>query len=451
MNIERLPQPGENNLWFQYNDSDSVLVFLHGVLSDSQGCWLYEDRKDPVKNCYWPALIESDKRFNGISAYLAGYYTAPDSGPYEIRNCADEVFVGLKDNLDGHPSVMTKQRITFVCHSMGGIVARYLLEANQNAFQEKKVGLVLIASPSYGSTLANTLDNLITFINHRQGAQLKWGTWNLTDLDDRFKELKQKGRIPGLTGVELYENHFIVHYKWLPFFTRKLVVSKESAGRYFGAAKQIPRTDHFSICKPRKQTDLVHRYLFDFLSESELLPAVRLDTPLGSTMVSNTPSLQPSLLLVDTHTTFVHPAYRFELRWPLGGKWNRNDGLEQATGAVLLISYHQSFSGFNPNVNVTIEQIGSIRVQQWMDLGEATFRQLGWAILDRKFDESTQSGVRVIRNQHVAGVLFQIQRVIICRGFAYVATASKLESDYEVFPQLYEEVRQILNSFQVED
>jgi pimeloyl-ACP methyl ester carboxylesterase len=273
MNIERLPQPGKNNLWFHYNASDAVLVFLHGVLSDSRGCWLYNDKTHPEKNCYWPDLIESDRRFNGISIYLAGYYTAPDSGPYEIRNCADEVFAALKrQDIDGHPPVLEKQRITFVCHSMGGIVARYLLEANQHEFREKRVGLVLIASPSYGSKLANSLDNLITFFNHKQSIQLQWGNWSLKDLDDRFRELKDKKRIPSLSGIELYENHFIVHYKWLPIFARKLVVSKESAGRYFGAAKQLPKTDHFSSCKPREKADLVHQYLFDFLSENGLLP-----------------------------------------------------------------------------------------------------------------------------------------------------------------------------------
>lgn len=273
MNSERIPQPGKNNLWFQYNASDAVLVFLHGVLSDSRGCWLYNDKKYPENNCYWPDLITSDARFNRISIYLAGYYTAPDSGPYEIRNCADEVFAALKrQDIDGHPSVMEKEKIIFVCHSMGGIVARYLLEANHHEFRKKRVGLVLIASPSYGSELANSLDNIIAFFNNQQGTQLQWGNWSLRDLDDRFRELKEKRRIPNLSGVELYENHFIVHFKWFPIFRRKLVVAKESAGRYFGAPKQLPKADHFSSCKPRDKSDTVHQYLFDFLSDSGLLP-----------------------------------------------------------------------------------------------------------------------------------------------------------------------------------
>jgi phosphoserine phosphatase/pimeloyl-ACP methyl ester carboxylesterase len=271
MNIEQLPQRGKNNLWFHYSDSDAVLVFVHGVLSDSGSCWLYKDKAAPANNCYWPDLIVSDRRFNDISIYLAGYYTAVDSGPYEIRNCADEVFAALKrQGPDGQPPVMAKKKIVFVCHSMGGIVTRYLLEANHGEFRDKTVGLVLIASPSYGSRLANSLGNIVTYFNQNQGIQLQWGHWTLDDLDSRFKQLKETRRIPNLCGIELYENHFIVHSRWIPLWTRTLVVNKESAGRYFGAPKQLPNTDHFSACKPHDKTDLVHQYLLDFLSENGL-------------------------------------------------------------------------------------------------------------------------------------------------------------------------------------
>jgi hypothetical protein len=96
INNERRPRPRQNNLWFRYNESDSVLVFLHGVLSESRSCWLYECKGHPERNCYWPELVESDSRFQDISIYLAGYYTASDSGAYKIRNCADEVLAAMK-------------------------------------------------------------------------------------------------------------------------------------------------------------------------------------------------------------------------------------------------------------------------------------------------------------------------------------------------------------------
>ena len=42
----RLPLVGETNTWFCVTNRDAVLVFVHGVPSDSRGCWLYENRND---------------------------------------------------------------------------------------------------------------------------------------------------------------------------------------------------------------------------------------------------------------------------------------------------------------------------------------------------------------------------------------------------------------------
>jgi pimeloyl-ACP methyl ester carboxylesterase len=152
----KLPQPSTNNLWYR-DCPGPVIVFLHGVLSDSRGCWLHPDA-DPAKNIYWPELICSDRRFDGIAVYLGGYYTAFDAGPYEIRNCSDEVFSALARRDAGKPnSVLDRDTIILVCHSTGGIVARYMLDTHSDAFVQKRIGLVLIASPSLGAKDANRL------------------------------------------------------------------------------------------------------------------------------------------------------------------------------------------------------------------------------------------------------------------------------------------------------
>jgi tetratricopeptide (TPR) repeat protein len=276
MDMARLPKPGENNLWYRYNDNDAVLVFVHGVLSDSHGCWLYKDEStnDPV--CYWPELIESDARFNNPGIYLAGYHTEIDSGDFPIEQCALQVYSYLKTpDPQGRPPVMDKKKIIFICHSMGGIVARDLLCEQREAFKDKQVGIVLIASPSYGSQLARTLEEVIYLYNHAQGKQLKWGNPMLQRLDDSFKNLYDGKKIPNLCGVEFFENRFVIHskWRWLPLFLRTKIVSKESGARYFAYAKQVGGSDHFSICKPRTKSDPVHQYLLEFLVDKNLLPS----------------------------------------------------------------------------------------------------------------------------------------------------------------------------------
>src|SRR5262249_22601685 len=53
-NPEILPATGRNNLWFRQPDSDTALVFVHGVLSDSRSCWLSSGDHGQA---YWPQLI----------------------------------------------------------------------------------------------------------------------------------------------------------------------------------------------------------------------------------------------------------------------------------------------------------------------------------------------------------------------------------------------------------
>jgi hypothetical protein len=77
------PPEGENNVWFADRNKDQVLVFVHGILSDSRSCW-YRDPEGMKPGVYWPDLVQSDRRFSEYSIYLGGYYTAIDSGDYTL-------------------------------------------------------------------------------------------------------------------------------------------------------------------------------------------------------------------------------------------------------------------------------------------------------------------------------------------------------------------------------
>ena len=81
----KLPPPAVNNIWYHYEPGDVVVVFVHGVLSDSRSCWLYTNPEDNSPDQYWPELVKTDPRFRGVAIYLGGYFTAIDAGPYEIR------------------------------------------------------------------------------------------------------------------------------------------------------------------------------------------------------------------------------------------------------------------------------------------------------------------------------------------------------------------------------
>jgi pimeloyl-ACP methyl ester carboxylesterase len=263
--VEGLPPVGLNNFWYRYAGDDLALVFVHGVLSDSRSCWLHCEANDP--SVYWPALISTDPRLPNMSIYMGGYYTAVDSGPYEVSACSAELFHALgRPDEQGRPSVLDARNIVFLCHSTGGIVVRHMLYRERDHFRDKRVGVILIASPSYGSKWADRLGMIVDFYNHSQGAQLKWGNWSLRQLDSDFKNLVYRKMIPDLVGAEACENHFIVHRRFLP--DRTVLVTKESAGRYFDDAIMLRNTDHFSSVKPASLRHPAHELLLDFILEN---------------------------------------------------------------------------------------------------------------------------------------------------------------------------------------
>jgi hypothetical protein len=251
--------------WYELNNSNVVFVFIHGFLSDSEKCWTSK------KGVFWPKLILNDKRFFRPSIYLADFFTATTSNDYGISECAKEVHAQLlRQDENGNLPPISKENIVFVTHSTGGILARYILEANQATFKNKKVGLCLFASPSYGSKVPLLGQILSRITNNQLARELNWSSDILKDLDDRFIALLGKDNID-IKGIEAYENK-------APFsipFSNYRVVNKESAARYFHKRKLIPKTDHSSIVKPNTTSCASHEFLLDFIIDSNFFPKNR--------------------------------------------------------------------------------------------------------------------------------------------------------------------------------
>lgn len=142
---------------------------------------------------------------------------------------------------------------------MGGIVARRYLVANLvNLIDVNTVfGLLLVASPSLGSEVANTLDlmNRLLYGNTQLKA-LQFSadnTW-LTTLDQDFMKLKDSCRLT-IIGKELVEQESIPLQKHL--LQSAPIVPWFSANRYFDSVR-IPYSDHMSICKPTEKAAEQH-------------------------------------------------------------------------------------------------------------------------------------------------------------------------------------------------
>lgn len=275
--IMRLPKSDDapkgaarNNSWEYLNPrSDTCIIFVHGVLSDSTGCWT-----NVSSRTFWPRLVAEDSTFstavnagtNGsiehISVFLGGYYTAIDAGDYGVEDCAKELFAGLTRESQG-ASALSFSNLLFVCHSTGGLVVRQMLVNNTGVFAAKRIGLVLVASPALGSQWGTKFEALAKEFNNRLAGELAWMSSSVKALDSQFKGVQK--RLPFLVGQEWVENHFIVHFKFWP--SKSFVVPYEATGRYFENLT-IPETDHFTIVKPQNSNAKPHLFLKDFFQNS---------------------------------------------------------------------------------------------------------------------------------------------------------------------------------------
>lgn len=247
------PASNDNNLWYHATDSDTVFVFVHGLLSDSRDAWFYKNEDDPTKSTYWPRLIRDDPKFDGASIFLGGFYTEIDAGSFSSRDGADELFRTLSISVDpADYAVLDKPNILFITHSTGGIVVRHMLTRHIDDFKEKNVGLVLIASPSKGARDANRFGIVADIARQKLGKELRWNNPFLEELDNDFKNLVNDRKIPRLQGAEWLEHHLLggKTAKWFGLARNEVLVEKESGAQYFGAPTTLAGTDHVTAVKP---------------------------------------------------------------------------------------------------------------------------------------------------------------------------------------------------------
>lgn len=353
--------------WWCQNSMDVALVFVHGVMSNGTQCWT------APSGAYWPNLIKEDPHTGAYSIYIAQYYTGVDSGEYDLVQCASALYDSVKQRSATGPRVIDFPRIVFVCHSLGGIVTRRMLEENCQAFGGKEVGLVLLASPSQGSDYAYWFSPLAALYGNKLAAVLIPSDAILLDLDQRFRKMIDENRIPKLIGAEACEHWGPAHFKWLPQIFPK-VVPASSASSYFGQKKILERTDHASIAKPDGPNHPSYKFLKTFLLEKFPIDAA------SSTQVGPPPSgpsnPKSSNVLFDVYSVNCRPFYverpvDNELRGyvQMGSAWLTGDSGSGKTALVRRYTDQQSVNFMEVSLGsytdaMTVEQL-------WVEIASA--------------------------------------------------------------------------------
>jgi len=254
--------------WFQERKSNIVFVFVHGIFSNNKDGWLAE-------NCtYFPKLVAD--AFPEASVYLGGFYTSIFAEDYDAVDAASLLFdrmTGISEGADPAAlRVLDRSQIVFVAHSTGGLVVRHMLASNASAFRDKRIGLVLLASPTKGSFWADLGKPVAKLGANKLAQQLASESEFLRSLNDSFQRfINDRQRAQNTFGIEIIETKFIAPYLW-GFNWR--VVDRASGAVYFLPPKVKANANHFEVAKPKDLGDdtflwLRDLYVNDFQARSK--------------------------------------------------------------------------------------------------------------------------------------------------------------------------------------
>jgi hypothetical protein len=295
----KLPDAGRS-AWYCANNTDTVVVFVHGLHSNNVTAWKSLEPQDADSASYWPSLVLTDANLRQPSVYLAGFYTEIGGTEYSMNDAANELYSALATPSGTQPPVLSKRNILFVAHSLGGIIVRDVLVRHTQVFAGKRVGLLLVASPSGGSRYAQALATTASVTRQRLVQELAIGSPFLRHLDDDFRQLLLDQRIPGLVGTELVENQFVdlgagtsgmfgqlaSQFGWvLAKVYGERIVEPESAARYFPRPVVIPKSDHSTISRPSGLNDYAHRELVLLFNRMQAAAAPSCEPPAGFRLV----------------------------------------------------------------------------------------------------------------------------------------------------------------------
>ncbi len=221
--------------------AQGVIVFVHGVLGDDFTSW-------QNGSSYWPELLIHDQTFDGQDIYVYKYPSPKLGKSFSISEIADNLRLVL--STDG---VLKYKQITFVSHSMGGLVTRDFIVKYQSQVVPKIRLLAFFATPTTGTPYAR-LGALIS-------KNPQFGQMYPLESDNYLGTL-QSNWLAGHFKIRSY-----CAYEVLPTFGQ-IIVDQASATNLCTEHLEPINANHIDIVKPQDAKSEAHRVLVSAFEET---------------------------------------------------------------------------------------------------------------------------------------------------------------------------------------
>jgi hypothetical protein len=247
------------------NAGTADVIFVHGLTGDPVTTWTSGGATEPEGN-YWPNWLATD--LPHMNLYTLGYpasffaqWAKKEMNLYERAKHSLELLAGYG---------FGERPLIFVCHSLGGLLVKQLLRT-ANESSEKTwhgiadccVGVLFLATPHSGSSLANLLHAFSGCFASRHVEKLKKDSSELEELNASFRVFCHQRKL-----------NVTVYYEMHRTGNLAVVVDRESADPGVNGAMPIPvEASHTSICSPEDRNSLIYLSICNRLRNLIPLPS----------------------------------------------------------------------------------------------------------------------------------------------------------------------------------
>ncbi len=240
------PEASDFSIPFIRNEprNKGVIVFVHGAIGDAKSTWSNGTH-------YWPAMLRDDPAFNGQNIYVYEYPSPILGKAFSVDQLADNMRLVL--STDG---VLSHQSITFVSHSMGGLITRAFIVKYRQTVAPKIRLLYFFGTPTTGSPYA-TLAKLVS--RNQQFGEM----YPMSADTDSYLGVLQSNWLAANLGLKSY-----CGYETLPTYGLGIIVDRQSATNLCTERLDPIDADHIRIVKPSGSSSMSYRALKDAIQET---------------------------------------------------------------------------------------------------------------------------------------------------------------------------------------